>query len=101
MVTPAPATWDDQSRGIRRDGVEQLDLHADDWLQANVLGRGRKSDGAVQALVVGQRQRAHAQLACALGQVLDRRCPVQEREIRVAVELGEGTGHAAIIEQMF
>jgi hypothetical protein len=56
--------------GVRRDRIEELDLHADDRTQADVLGRRGKSDRPIEALVVCQRQGAEAQLGRSLGQVL-------------------------------
>jgi hypothetical protein len=53
----APPPGDHDASRVGRDRVEQLDLHADHGPQAHLLGRGRKSDGAVQALVVGQGDR--------------------------------------------
>ncbi len=53
----APPPWDHDATRVRRDRVEQLDLHADDGPQARLLGRGCKTNRAVQALVVGQGDR--------------------------------------------
>ena len=77
---------------------------------------GREPDDAVEALVIGHGQRRQAELDRPVDQFVGRRGPVQEREVRVAMELGVGsrrggsTGHLGIpgldrgpsmIEQMF
>jgi len=75
---------------IRGGGIEELDLHADDRAEAGLLGCRCESDDAVEALVVRDREARQAELDRPLDEVLDRRGPVEEREVGVAVELGEG-----------
>ena len=43
---------------VRDGGVEQLDLDADDRVEAGLLGRRREPDDAVQALAIGDRKAA-------------------------------------------
>jgi hypothetical protein len=62
-----PAWGDDDGRGIRGDRVRQLDLDADDGMDAGRLGGGRESDGAVEALVVGDAEPGESQLDRPLG----------------------------------
>ena len=96
-----PATRDDQPGRVGHDRIEQVDLHPDDRPQAGLLRGRRETHCAVEALVIGQRDCRKTQLGGAFGQVVDGRGAVEEREIGVAVELGEGGGHSAIIERMF
>ena len=97
----ASPPWQHDSTRVRRDCVEQLDLNADDGAEARLRCRSRKSDRAIQALVVGQSDRPQTQLNRALGQVIDARGTVKEREVGVAVQLDECARQAVIIEQMF
>ena len=87
--TPAPRN--DDPRRVRRDGIEQLDLHAHDRVETRLVRGGRKPDRAIQALVIGQGEAGQPQLEGALDKILDARGTIEEREIGVAVELGEGT----------
>jgi hypothetical protein len=99
----APASRDDDPIGVRCDRVEQLDLHAHDRVEARLVGRGRETDGAVEALVVGQCDAGQAQLDGALNEILDARRAVEEREVRVAMKFGKGAGHGhrSILERLF
>ena len=97
----APPTREHDSTRVRRESVEQLDLHADDGPEARLRCCSRKSNRAIQALVVSQSDRAEPQLNRALGQVIDARGTVEEREVGVAVQLGECARHSGILEQMF
>jgi hypothetical protein len=52
--------------------------------------------------VIGQRQCAQSQLDCPFSQIINGRGAIEEREIGVAVKLGEAAGHnCAILERMF
>jgi hypothetical protein len=81
---------DDELFRIGNDRIAKLDLETEDWRQAGFLIRGRGPDDAVQALMVGDREPGQAQLDRSLGELVGRRCPIQEREVRVAMELGVG-----------
>ena len=72
--------------------VDQLYLDPDDRPQARLLSRGGKANHAVEPVVVRDRQTGQTQLHGALNQLVRRRGAVEEREVRVAVELGVG-GH--------
>ena len=79
---------------IRGGRVDELHLDADDRAEAGLRRRGREPDDAVQALVVRDREAGQVELNRPFDEVLDRRCPVEEREVRVAVELRVGgLGH--------
>ena len=67
----------------------------DDRVEAGLVRGSGEANRAVQALVIGQGEAGQAQLEGALDQVLDARRAVEEREVGVAVELGEGTRHSA------
>ncbi|KRT62509.1 MAG: hypothetical protein XU10_C0026G0022 [Chloroflexi bacterium CSP1-4] len=95
---PCPPSRHDDARGIRRRGVEQLDLQSDDRPQARLLCHADETDGAVEAPVVGHREGVEAQLERPGDEVVGARGPVEEREVRVRMELGEGcrgSGHGA------
>src|SRR6478672_9951877 len=62
----APAPRNDDTVRVRNDRVEHLDLHAHDGVQARLVGSAGESDGAIQALVICQRQARQPQLECAL-----------------------------------
>ena len=70
-------------------------------MQACLVGRAREPNHTVEALVIGQGKAGQTQLDGTLNQVLDARGAIEEREIRVAMELGEGTSHYPIIERLF
>ncbi len=72
--------------GDRR--VEQLDLHADDGMDPDRLGRRDEPDRAVQALVIRDPERLDAELRRTFDEVVGGRRSVEERELGVAVELG-------------
>ena len=96
-----PATRDDQPAGIQDDRVEQLDLQSDDRPDARLMGSAGKPDSAIEALVIGDRQRGRAKLDRPFDQVFDGRGAVEEREIGVAVEFAVTAGYRPIIEPMF
>ena len=95
-----PARHDNLCR-IRYCRIEQVDLESDDRAQAHVVHGAGETNGAVEAQVVGDGQRGIAQLMRSLGQLVDRRRTVEEREIGVAMKLGEGLGQPPILERMF
>ena len=105
--TPWAAGGHDDAARVRDAGVEQLDLEPQDRVQPGGLGRGREPDRAVQALVVGDRERRHPELDRPRDEVVGRRGAVEEREVAVTVELGVSGhetvsgGRAQIVEQMF
>ena len=88
---PAPPTTprDDDPVGIGDGRVEELHLHPHDRAQPGLASGGREADRAVQALVVGHREAGQAELDRPLDEVIRRRRTVEEREVGVAVELGE------------
>jgi hypothetical protein len=78
--------------GGRRVG--QFYLYPHDRPQPGLLGRGRKSNHAVEAAVICDRQAGQSQLNGTFDQLVRRRGTVEEREVGVAVEFGVG-GHWA------
>ncbi len=84
---PAPRRHHDSSR-VGDRGVEQLDLHAHHGMDAGRLRRGDEPDRAVQALVVGDRERPQPELRRTVDEGIGRRRAVEKRELAVAVELG-------------
>ena len=75
------------------------DLGAGDRADAELLRRVRELERAVDAVVVGQRERRIAERGRPGGQLLRMGRPVEERVRRMAVELdvgGSGRGHTAL-----
>ncbi len=68
----APARRDHEPVGIQGGGIEQLDLHAHEGMQADLPGRGREAHRPVEALVVGDGQPGQAQLHGSLDEVIGR-----------------------------
>jgi hypothetical protein len=62
-------------------------LRADDGLDAHLLAGAGEANRAVEAIVVGERQRRHAESGRALRQLLGQRRAVEQRERRMAVKL--------------
>jgi hypothetical protein len=60
------------------------------------LRRLHEPDDPIEPTVVGHREAGQAELDGALHQLVGRRCAVEEREARVAVELG--VGHRWIVK---
>jgi hypothetical protein len=87
---------------VRDDRVAQLELDAEDRQEAGLFDRRLGADDAVEALVIGHPEPEEAQLGGSLGQLVGRRSTIEEREVRVAVELGVG-GHPgrSMIEHLF
>ena len=86
----ATARRDHELFRIGDDGIAKLDLQTEDRRQTSLLIRSGGPDDAVQALMVGDRKPGQAQLDGSLRQLVGRRRPIQEREVRVAMELGIG-----------
>jgi hypothetical protein len=80
---------DDDAGGIRGRRVEQLDLDADDGMESHGPRCGREPDSTVEALVIRDCEPGQAELNGTLDQLVGRRRPVEEREVRVAMQLGE------------
>ena len=78
-----------------RRGIRELDLNADHRPQPNLLGRGRKSDNTVEAVVVGDGQPGQTQFHGALNQLIRSRGTVEERKMGVAVKFCVG-GHTPV-----
>ena len=73
-------------------------LHAHDGLDAGLGGLLVEVDGAVHVAVVGDGHRLHPQLAGALDEVLHPDRAVEERVLRVQMQVGKvGAAHAASI----
>ena len=85
---PSPDRDDDLVR-VGHDRVAQEDLEPDDRADPRFEGGRAEADRAVQAVVIGDRQRAHPQPRRPFDQLVRARRPVEEREVRVAVQLGE------------
>ena len=66
----------------------QPDLGPEHGRQADRLGRLGEAHDPVEAVVVGDRQRVEAEPGRLGGQFFGVRSPVEEREVRVAVQLG-------------
>ena len=75
--------------------VGDVDLAADDGLHALLLGRLEQVDRAGERAVVGERDRRHLQLRRPLRQLGDPAGPVEDRVLRMNVEMDErrGLGH--------
>ena len=76
----------------RADRRLDRELDADDGLDAGRLARLVEADGAVQPLVVGDRQGRHAELGGAHDQLGDAAGAVAERERGVRMQMDEGHG---------
>ncbi len=70
-----------------------VELEADDRLDALVLGGAVELDGAAQRAVVGEGDRRHAQFLGARDQRLDPARAVEQRVLAVHVEMDECGGH--------
>ena len=66
------------TRWIRNGRIQQLDLYPDDRPQPRLLGSGRKSDHAVEAAVIRDRQPGQPELDGALDQLIRGGSAVQE-----------------------
>ena len=63
-------------------------LGAEDGREIDGAGGFREADHAVEAVVIGDRQRGEPEPGGFLGQLLGMARPVEEREVRMAVQLG-------------
>jgi hypothetical protein len=75
---------------IGGDRIEQLDLEADERLDPGFIGGDGEAHRAIEALVIGESEGGHAQADRLGDQVLGWRGPVEEREVRMTVQLDEG-----------
>ena len=76
-------------------------LHADDRLDPVLLGRLVELDGSVEGAMVRDRERFLAQGLRALQQRVDLRQAVEERVLRVRVEVGEHRTAGAELNREF
>jgi len=67
----------------------EVGLHAQDGLNARLLGRPVEGDQAVKHAVVGEGYRGHAQFLCLFHQVLDVGQAVEQGISRVDVQMDE------------
>ena len=71
-------------------GASEGDLGAEDGGQPQLAGGLGEADHAVEAVVVGEGERLQAEAGGLLHQRFGRAGPVEEAEVRVAVQLGVG-----------
>ena len=76
---------------IGHDRVAELDLDPDDRPQAGLLDGRRPADDSVEALMIGDREAGQPELGRPFSELVGCRRAVEEREVRVAVELGIGS----------
>src|SRR6185369_2680269 len=88
---------DHHSIGVGDDRIAKLDLDPDHRPHAGLLERGARSDDPVEALVIGDGEAAQPELGRPLGQLVRGRGAVEEREVRMAMELGVG-GHRGTVD---
>jgi len=74
--------------GEEAGAVAQIEAHADDEADANVLGRLMRADKAGDAVAVGDRDRREAKRRGPLDQFARMRAAAQEREIAGRLQLG-------------
>jgi hypothetical protein len=72
--------------------VDEVDLTAEDRLDAVLAGGLEVLDRAVHDAVVGQAQRGLAEVSRAFGQRVDLACTVEQRVLGVDVQMGAGWG---------
>ena len=98
LATAARSAWRDDDAGrVGHDRIEQLDLETDDRMDPDGLGCTDETDRAIEAVVVRDGQSGQPQLDGSLDQVVWRGCPVEEREIGVAMEFGvRGLCHGSL-----
>jgi hypothetical protein len=82
-----PRRWDHDVIRVRDERIGQFDLATDDRLEAGFLGRRSEANDAVEALVVGDRECGQPEFDGPFHELIGRGCAVEEREVRVAVEL--------------
>jgi hypothetical protein len=88
-----PASRLDDPIGIRNGRIQQLDLETDNRMESDRLGRGDEADSPVEAGMIRDGETGQTQLDRSLDEVIGRRCPVEEREVGVAVEFGVWSLH--------
>ena len=80
-------------RLLRAPVLDDVDLAADDRPDARLAREAVELDRAGHGAVVGERDGGHLQLGGPLDQLADAARPVEDRVLRVAVEVDEGTRH--------
>jgi hypothetical protein len=89
VAAAARSAWRDDDAGrVSHDRVQQLDLETDDRMDPDGLRRADETDRAIQAVMVRDGQPGQPKFDGSLDQVVGRGCPIEEREIRVAMEFG-------------
>ena len=88
------------SHPARAPAGRQRDLGAEHGGQADGAGGLGEADDAVKAIVIGDRQRLQPEAVGLLGQLLGVRCPVEEGEVAVAVQLGVRGGRAGAQQRL-
>jgi hypothetical protein len=86
----AASSGDHELIRIGDDGIAQLDLRPEDDPEAGLFVGRRPTDDAVEPLVVRDAEPGKPQLERPIGELVRRRRTVEEREARVAMELGVG-----------
>src|SRR4051794_15866893 len=81
--------------------IVERQLGARDRLDAQRSARPSVLHRAVQAVVVGQRKRRVAEISCSCSEFGGMRCPVEERERRVAVQLDRWHEHMFAYQATF
>ena len=92
------SAWRDDDAGrVGHDRVEQLDLETDDRMDPDGLRCADETDRAIEAVMVRDGQPGQSQFDGSLDQVVGRGCPVEEREIGVAMKFGvRGLRHGSL-----
>jgi len=98
VATAARSAWRDNDAGrVGHDRVQQLDLETDDRMDPDSLGRANETDRAIQTVMVRDGQPGQPKFDGSLDQVVGRGCPIEEREIGVAMEFGvRGLCHGSL-----
>lgn len=68
----------DDPIGIRHEGIEQLDLHADDRMEAGLTSRTDKANRAIQAAVIRHGQPVQTEFEGPLDQFVGRRRTIEK-----------------------
>ena len=85
---------------VLRAGEVERQLGPEHGRHPHGPGRLREADDAVEPVVVGDGQRLEAEARGLLGQLLGVTGPVEEAEVRVAVQLGVGGGADVAVEPL-
>ncbi len=78
--------------------VGDVDLAADDRLHAGTPGLAVELDRAGERTVVGERHGGHLEPGCLVDERWDAARTVEDRELRVNVEMDEGSAHPSLSE---